>query len=107
MVLYGKQMSFLKDVKKNYILLFKATIPRIYMLLGRCLVCSTKKHLRCLVTAGVSPYRDRRYLRICGRLIRILPVTSILLLYDCCNRLNFICHDLKELDGARNRSKKG
>jgi hypothetical protein len=61
-VLHGKQEPFLNDIKRKCGLYFKAAIPRIYILLACCWVCCNEKYMRCLVTAGVSPHKDRRYL---------------------------------------------
>jgi hypothetical protein len=62
MALHGKQELFLKDNKQNCSSYSKTTIPRIAILLSCCWGFCTKKYARRLVTVGVSPHRDGRYL---------------------------------------------
>jgi hypothetical protein len=62
MALHGKQELVLKDNKQKCSSYSKTAIPRISILLACCWVFSTEKYTPRLVTAGVSPHTDGRYL---------------------------------------------
>jgi hypothetical protein len=74
-VLHGKQEPLSKDIKRKCSLHFKATIPRISILLACYWVFCIEKYMRRLVTAGVSPHRDGRYSAQIAQTATLLLIT--------------------------------